>query len=79
MTNSSIARKLAAIMFTDIVGFTNISVKNENKALAEKYINFSHDEIMDIASELKRGDKQRFLNDNILISNIISDWNRLTH
>ena len=34
MTNSSITRKLAAIMFTDIVGFTNISAKDENKALA---------------------------------------------
>ena len=34
MTNSTITRKLAAIMFTDIVGFTNISAKDENKALA---------------------------------------------
>ena len=35
--------------------------------------------LMDIASKLKKGDKQRFLNDNILIVNIISDWNSLTH
>ena len=47
-------------MFTDIVGFTNISAKDGNKALALL-------------------DKQRFLNDNILIVNIISDWDRLTH
>ena len=43
------------------------------------FINFSHNEIMDIASKLKKSDKQRFLNDNILIANIISDWIRLTH
>ena len=48
-------------------------------AKSEKFINSSYDEIMDIASKLKKGDKQRFLNDNILIANIISDWNRLTH
>ena len=46
---------------------------------AEKFINLSHDGIMGVASKLKRRDKQRFLNDNILIANIISDWNRLTH
>jgi len=46
---------------------------------AEKFINLSHDGIIDVGYKLKRRDKQRFLNDNILISNIISDWNRITH
>ena len=50
-----------------------------DEAKSEKFINSSYDEIMDIASKLKKGDKQRFLNDNILIANIISDWNMFTH
>ena len=33
MPSSQIERKLAAIMFTDIAGYTALSAKNENKAL----------------------------------------------
>jgi len=34
MSSSQIERKLAAIMFTDIAGYTALSAKDENKALA---------------------------------------------
>ena len=33
MSSSQIERKLAAIMFTDIAGYTALSAKDENKAL----------------------------------------------
>ena len=33
MPSSQIERKLAAIMFTDIAGYTALSAKDENKAL----------------------------------------------
>ena len=34
MSSPQIERKLAAIMFTDIAGYTALSAKDENKALA---------------------------------------------
>ena len=34
MPSPQIERKLAAIMFTDIAGYTALSAKDENKALA---------------------------------------------
>ena len=44
---------------------------------AKKFINLSHKEIIKIASNLKRKDKNRLLTKNIFVANVISDWEKL--
>ena len=68
------------LLMTDVEG-----VLDKNKKLiseikpkeAEKFINLSHQEIMKIASKLKRKDKNRLLTKNIFVANVISDWEKL--
>jgi len=58
--NQTPERKLAAIMFTDIAGYTALSAKDETSAL-----------------KLHKNDRERFFNDNKLVSKVISEWKKV--
>ena len=48
-----------------------------NKEEAKKYINLSYDNVMDLASKLRKSDRNNFLNKNIFNSNIVAAWKQI--
>ena len=54
--------------------FFKIFDKTGNSEKAKEFIDLSHKEIIQIASNLKSRDKNRFLTENKLVSEIIKDW-----
>ncbi len=64
--SNNIERKLAAIMFTDIAGFTALSSKDENKALQllneqKQIINLNRVEVFERVRDLRFNNKKLYL------------------
>ena len=45
-----------------------------NTEQAKEYINISYNNVMEIASKLRRADRKKFLTKNKYISSIVSNW-----
>ena len=85
-----IERKLAAIMFTDIAGYTALSAKDENKALElldtqkqiltpiiKEFNGILHKEIRLISSKLNSTDRKRFFSERKWVSQIVENWEKV--
>ena len=77
-------RKLAAIVFTDIVGFTKLSSENEPAALAllesqrkllaeRSYLKNAFDQVMKDKSDLEPEVAEKYINYPI-VKEIIKEW-----
>ena len=73
---SDTKRKLAAIVFTDIVGFTNVSSKNEPAALALLEKQSAHDVIQVMTKPMSDEFKQKFM-DYPISNQIMKEYGRV--
>ena len=88
--NQTPERKLAAIMFTDIAGYTALSAKDETSPLnlldtqkqiltpiIKEFNGTLHKEIMLISSKLNSTDRKRFFAEHKWVSQIVENWEKV--